>query len=102
MASRGPHAKGAEVVGAQGGACLEGAVGLTQRCGGAESAEGVLFGGARGPHAEAAEVVGAQGGLFGGRRGGAALAHGTEASSLRRARDMVTFSGAGSSRYRTP
>ena len=66
--SRGAHAKAAEVVGAQGG--------LTQSGGVAEGAEGVVWR----------------------AQGGAALAHGTEASSLRCARHMVTFSGAGSCR----
>ena len=38
-----------------------------------------------GARAKGAEEVGAQGGLFGGAQRGVALAHGTEASSLRRA-----------------
>ena len=54
------------------GACLEGAErGLTQSGGGAESAGELVWR--------------ALGGLFGGAQRGVALAHGTEASSLRRA-----------------
>ena len=77
VASRGPHAKGAEVVGAQ-GACLEGAEGLTQRCGGAEGAGVSCLEGARGL-TQRAQRWWVRRGLVWRAQRGAALAHGTEA-----------------------
>ena len=77
--------------------CAVGHGGLTLRAQRWWERRGACLEGAGGSR-RVAEGQRAQESLFGGAQRGVALAHGTEASSLPRARHMVTFSSAEPSR----